>query len=171
MQETLLALGALMIIMLIAVNQQRSTIHIHEQVYIREVSQARDDFAVRLLEGISNEMSFDELTMALTDIPTNVSSLSDLLGPDSGETVDSTFDDIDDFDAYRDTFIHVISADTFFFDVTFSVTYIDDDNTITASKTFAKEISALVTPLQDFGRNGNSLDGVFSKTKVIYEDF
>jgi|GEM_PF-4755290 len=171
MQETLLALGALMIIMLIAVNQQRSTIHIHEQVYAREISQARDDFAVRLLEGISNEMSFDEQTMALTDIPTNVSSLSDLLGPDLGETVDSTFDDIDDFEAYRDTFMHVISADTFFFDVTFSVTYIDDDNTTTTSKTFAKEISALIAPLQDFGLYGEKLTGVFSKTKVIYEDF
>ena len=173
MQETILALGALMIIMLIAVNQQRSTIQFHEQVYVREISQARDDFAIGLLEGITNQKRFDENTIALTEIPTDPSILSDILGTDTSENADSlnTFDDIDDFNAYRDTFLHVISADTFMFDVTFSVNYITEFDSVTVSKTFAKEIIADVSPLNNLGNYASALKGRFSKTKGVFEDF
>ena len=172
MQETILALGALMIIMLIAINQQRSTIHIHEQAYVREISQARDDFAISMLEGLINEKNFDEAAITLTGIPTDPNTMSSVLGPDDlSEVNDSTFDDIDDFHAYRDTFLHVISADTFFFDVTFNVTYLTGTNTVSSVRTFTKEITATVDPLANFGKYGNSLRGQFSKTMVVADSF
>ena len=172
MQETILALGALMIIMLIAVNQQRSAIQFHEQVYVREISQARDDFAISYLEGVINQKRFDEATIPLTEIPTDVTILTSVLGPeDASENADSTFDDIDDFHAYRDTFDHVISADTFRFDVTFSVNYITEFDSVSVARTFVKEIVAEVRPLHNFGLYGDALTGRFSKTKGVQEDF
>ena len=172
MQETILALGALMIIMLIAINQQRSTIRIHEQVYVREISQARDDFATSLLEGIVNQMDFDEETIPLTSIPTNVNDMSLVLGPEGLlETDPSTFDDLDDFHAYRDTFQHIISADTFRFDVSFTVNYLTPTNTISATRTFTKEITAQIDPLNNFDAYGRALRGNFSKTMIVSDSF
>lgn len=172
MQETVLALGALMIIMLIAMNQQRSTIRMHEQVYVREISQARDDFANLLLEGIVNEKNFDEATLTLTSIPTVPDSFSLVLGPESiYEDSFATFDDIDDFHAFRDTFQHIISADTFSFDVSFTVNYITDADSVTSVRTFTKEITAQIDPLHNLGLYANALRGRFSKTKAVFEDF
>ena len=175
MQETILALAALMIIMLIAVNQQRSAIRLHEQVYVREISQARNDLGTSLLEGIVNQKVFDETVITATDIPTDPNTLSAVLGPDDVATEFSaaTFDDIDDFHLFSDTVAHVVSADTFRFQVDYSVTYLTPTNTATSTRTFTKEIAAVIKPIDNFsfGSFQKQLTGRFSKTMVVSDSF
>lgn len=170
MQETILALGALLIITLIAINHQRSTILIQEQVYLREISHARDDLGIKLLQSIVNEEEFDENTKNISSIPTDLSILTPAagFGPDSGEHDMADFDDIDDYHGYRTTVTHVISADTFRFDVDFSVYYLTPQDSISSVQTVTKEIVLNMASVNAFG--DRTVTGQFSITALVTDN-
>ena len=71
MQQTILALGALMIIMMTALNHQRSIIMIQEVSYAREMESAALDLAKLKIEEKLIETEFDAAWMGSTVFPTS----------------------------------------------------------------------------------------------------
>lgn len=162
MQQTILALGALLIIMMTAINHQRSTFLIQEASYVREIESAAEDLAKKRLETLLNTRRFDESTPAsFTSLPSNTNGMTAAgsLGPEGGESgpvnpLDEdfgTFDDVDDVNNFQHTVWHTISADTFRFQVSYQVQYLDATNNPSANATFAKEITAFVVSQDTIG--------------------
>lgn len=172
MQQTLFVLGSLLIIMIITVNQQRSIFMFQRNAYIREIESVAADFAKQQLEAISNSVGFDEARLGTVNFTTTTSDLTSVgsLGPDGAETAGS-FDDLDDFDGHTETIFHIVSQDTFRFQATYSVQYVDPSNpsnTVT-SPTLAKEIVATVISLNPIG--AMTANVTFSKTMIAADYF
>ncbi|MEZ4700816.1 MAG: hypothetical protein R2834_10840 [Rhodothermales bacterium] len=150
MQQTILALGALMITMLVTVNQQHSIFRVQQLGYVRELENAAIDFGTRQLEQIMNSTAFDEVTVGATEMTFSASDFTRLnqLGHDGGENGNNkaTFDDLDDYDGFEEDVTHVMSADTFQFHIAYTVEYLNPNapNTTPASPTFAKQIMATI---------------------------
>ena len=144
MQETIIALGALMIITLIAVNQQRNSIILQEKVYLREMENMVSDLGKKRLEEILNQTAFDESRVGVTSLDTDVSTLTESgsLGPEPGENKVALYDDVDDYHGYQETISHNISADTLSMIVNYSVRYVEPSNpSITSlTPTLSKEL-------------------------------
>ena len=177
MQQSILALGALLIIMMTAINHQRSNFLIQEASYVRELESAAADLAKMRLETILNQVAFDENSVGITTLPGAPTGMSVGLGPEGGETGPGpsdpgvgTFDDVDDFNNYQQLYNHGISADTFRFQIDFTVRYVDPLNpgSTPAGPTFAKEITALVVSRDSIGTRGARV--MFSKTTTIADD-
>ena len=175
MQQTLFVLGSLLIIMVITINQQRSIFMFQRNAYIREIESAAADFAKRRLEQIPNTVTFDEARVGVVNFTTTTSDLTAVasLGPDGVEDPSdpSTFNDLDDFDGYSETIFHVVSQDTFRFQATYSVQYVDPSNpsNTVASPTLAKEIVATVISLNPIG--AMTANVTFSKTMIAADYF
>ena len=174
MQQSILALGALLIVMMTAINHQRSTFLIQEVSYVREVESAAADLAEARLESILNQAVFDENTVGMTTLPSDASGMTATLGNEAGEVGPGPsdesiglFNDIDDFHLYTQTFRHGISSDTFNFQINYSVRYVDPTNPDVAAggPTFAKEITALVVSQDTIGSRIARVN--FSKTATI----
>ncbi|MDZ4698297.1 MAG: hypothetical protein SH809_01215 [Rhodothermales bacterium] len=150
MQQTILAFGALMITMMITVNQQQSIFRVQQLSYVRELENAAIDFGARQLEEIMNTVAFDEATVGATKMTFGAGDFSQIneFGHDSGENGanKATFDDLDDYDGFEETATHVMSADTFMFHVSYAVEYVSPSspNTSPSSATFAKQITATI---------------------------
>ncbi len=150
MQQTILALGALMITMMITVNQQQSIFRVQQLGYIRELENAAMDFGASRLEQIMNTTAFDEVVVGATEMAFEASDFTNLaqLGPDGAEHADqfATFDDLDDYDGFEETVTHVMSADTFRFQVSYVVEYISPSspNVVPGSPTMAKQLTASI---------------------------
>ena len=150
MQQTIFALGALMITMLVAINQQHSILSAQQLGYIRELENAAMDFGTRRLEEIINSTAYDEATVGASDMTFTSGDFTKAgqLGHDGGENVanTATFDDLDDYDGFSETVTHAISADTFLFDITYQVYYVfpSAPGTAAGSPTFTKEIVATI---------------------------
>ncbi|MEZ4700063.1 MAG: hypothetical protein R2834_07015 [Rhodothermales bacterium] len=132
MQQTLLALGALLIITTIAMNQQRSIFMLQRTAHVRELEAAASDYAQRRLSELSS-YAFDEARLGMSTLITDVVDLtsSGSFGVESGETAGdiSTFDDIDDFHGYVDsTVVHTLSNETYRLRASYSVQYVDASN-------------------------------------------
>ena len=177
MQQSILALGALLIIMMTAINHQRSTLLVQEASYIREMENAAADLAEMRIESILNLASFDESTAGgITSLPGNTNSLSNTLGPESGEAGPSdsqntlgTFDDIDDFHGFQQSYWHTLGADSFRFVISYSVQYVNPSTGAAAgAPSFAKELSANVVSLEQIGPR--SAQVTFSKLASISDD-
>ncbi len=162
MQQTILALGALLIIMMTAINHQRSTFLIQQNAFVREIESAAEDVVKKRLETLLNSEAFDESTTGgIVSLPSNTAGLaaSGSLGPDAGETGPTqpldqgfgSFDDVDDVHNYQHVVWHTISADTFRFQITYSVQYLDPSNNPSLVPTFAKEISATAVSQDSVG--------------------
>ena len=154
MQQTILALGALMIITMISVNQQHSYYGVMENAYIREVENAAYDYSVMRMEAIVNSTAFDESVVGSSD-PVDVGSLANpaQLGADIGESDLMDFDDLDDFHTFQEDVQHVLSADTFRFSVDYEVRYVNlsDLDAIQSSPTLAKELTIKVVSQDSIG--------------------
>ena len=97
MHQTMLAMGALLILVTLTLNQQRAAFLVQKNAYLRELESAAADHARMRLHEIT-EMDFDEARVGMTTLNTNTNDLTPSLnlGPDPGETP-ANFDDIDDF--------------------------------------------------------------------------
>ncbi len=170
MQQTLLALGALLIIMTVALFHQRSTFLMQEQVYLREIAHARDDLAFKLLEGIINQKEFDEWAIGRSNLPSDATPLTEsaAFGPDPGEVNELDFDDVDDYHNFQDTVAHVISSDTFRFGVSYTVQYLTPSHTASPVKSFIKELTASLVSLDAIG--GRVVTGRVSKSTIISDN-
>lgn len=139
MQQTILALGALMIIMLTAISHQRSAIMIQEMSYVRELENAALSAAKTRADSIFISTAFDERWVGREHIPDRPDRLtpSNQFGIDSGDTFR---DDLDDYNNLTVSYSHVIAQDTFRFIMNHSVTYIDDDGDPSNQFSFTKQI-------------------------------
>lgn len=171
MQQTLLTLGALMIITMISVSQQRTNYMVVEGIYVREQESAAYDYAAMRLEHITSKLTYDEsMSDGETDPDLSILSAVAAFGPESGESDSDDFDDIDDYHGFTETIKHVLSADTFNFDVSYSVRYVDPSNpeVPTTSPTFAKELTVDVVSRDTIGMRVASYSG--TKIKVASKD-
>ena len=166
MQQTMLALGALLILVTLTLNQQRSVILVQKNAYLREMESAAADFAQKRLHEIT-EKDFDEARVGMTVLNTNTLDLTPAasFGAEAGETTVTTFDDIDDFHAHADTTLHEMNNEDFNIRATYSVQYVNPDGSTSTTPTLAKEFTV----------NAETLDGTgfalarvsFSKVIVI----
>lgn len=129
MQQTLLALGALLIVTTISMNQQRSIFMLQRTAYLRELEAAASDYAQMRLSEVAS-LAFDEERLGMTTLNTDIADLtaSTAFGVESGETAGdpSTFDDIDDFHGYVDsTVTHTLSDETYRLRASYTVQYVD----------------------------------------------
>ncbi len=155
MQQTLLALGALLILVTLSLNQQRSAFLVQRSAYLREMESAAADYARMRLHEIT-EKEFDENRVGMSVLNTGTTDLTPFasFGVDGGEDpLDPlTFNDIDDFHAFTDTTDHVLNNETFVVRSTYSVQYVvPDDGTISGAPTLAKEFTVDVETLDSIG--------------------
>lgn len=163
MQQTILAIGALLIIMTTAMLYQRSSMLTHELAYIRQIEIAAEDAARMRLEGLST-LAYDESTVGATTTPTDLSILTPAasFGPEFTDVIPN---DVDDYHGFTDTLLHVVSQDTFPFIIAYSVQYVDViTKNPTTSPTEAKELTANITSLTPIG--SRQVNGVFSVLTV-----
>ena len=155
MQETIIALGALMIITMTSVNQQRTNFMIMEGAYIQEMETFAADYGNRRLEQILNRSAYDESRVGASEYDSDLVTLSSAgaFGPDAGESNPINFDDIDDYHGYQETIRHGISVDTLGFEVSYSVRYVNPamPTQASASPTLTKELTINVQSQDSIG--------------------
>lgn len=169
MQQTILALGALMIIMITALNHQKSVIMIQEISYIREIETAALDVAKFRIESILNDTVFDETRLGETTLPTDATTLTSTasFGLEPGETVRN---DLDDYHNFTETGVqHTIGDNTYRFDISYSVAYVNSTTgDTTSTQTFAKIIMADVVSNDTVGTR--VARATWSKTTIVSDD-
>ena len=157
MQQTILALAAILAFSVFALNQHRATADVEHTANASELELAATDVARQRLLEIAG-FAFDDadvgrsgLRMDATDLtpPTNFG-----LGGDTGENATSLPDDLDDFHGAVDTVAvnwHGTDVQVL---VTSSVRYVQMDapDQPAASATLAKEITVLAVNLTDVNR-------------------
>ena len=131
MHQTMLAMGALLILVTLTLNQQRAAFLVQKNAYLRELESAAADHARMRLHEIT-EMDFDEARVGMTTLNTNTNDLTPSLnlGPDPGETP-ANFDDIDDFHNLVDTTSRTLNDELFTFRSTYTVRYVEPDGDVT----------------------------------------
>ncbi len=155
MQQTILTLGALMIITMTSVNQQRSNFMIMESTYLREFESAAYDYANKRIESITNSYAYDESVAGDPDAEVDLATLTAAasFGKDAGEADEDSFDDLDDFHDLEEEIRHGLSADSFNSVVTYTIRYVDPSNpsAVSASASMAKEITVNVASADTIG--------------------
>ena len=159
-----------MIITMISINQQRSHFLVIEGTYIREQEHAALDYATMRLEHIANSKVYDEAMADGSAADVNNMTTVASFGPDAGETKVEDYDDIDDFHEYTESVKHALSADTFRFEVSYAVRYVDPSNPSqpTASPTLAKELTVNVVSADTIGNRVAKYSG--SKITIATND-
>ncbi len=167
-QQSILALGALLILITVSLNQQRSTYLVHQSAYLREMESAASDLAKLRIHQITEGFAYDEARVGMSVLDTAVGDLTPpaSLGPDAGEGPVS-FDDIDDFNGHVDTLTHTLSNETYLFEATYTVRYVDPVTADTTSLTraLAKQVIADVVSLDKVGHSAARVS--FKKTVAI----
>lgn len=172
MQQTILGLGALMIITMLSVQQQKASMYTLEGIYVKEIENAAADYAKKRTEEIVNSVAFDESRLGSSDLDVDTGTLTSIisLGPDSGENDQADYDDLDDYHDLEEDIIHILSADTFRFNVTYEVNYINpaSPSSTPLSPTLAKEFSILVVSQDAIG--GRAAQFAMSKTILVSDN-
>ena len=155
MQQTMLALGALLILVTLTLNQQRSAFLLQKNAYLREMETAAADFAKKRLHEISIK-DFDEARTGMTILDPGLTDLTTFanFGADPGENVYDffTLDDIDDFHGHADTTLHLLNGEEFQIVANYDVRYVkpDGDESLTGP-TLAKEVTVDARTLDSVG--------------------
>ena len=154
MQQTMLAVGALLIVITLTLNQQRSIFLVQQNAYLRELESVASDFAKKQLHDVTESVAFDEARLGMAALLTATSDLTNQasFGPDAGEVW--PFDDVDDYHAYVDTTTHVINQESYQLRSSYSVQYVDPVTAVAAApgvKTLAKEVTINVETLDSIG--------------------
>ena len=115
---------------------QNSTNQYLDDNYENEAIITATSIGQSIIEKIQTK-AFDENTL-ISDVQKN-SGLSIILGIDSGEMIESSFDDIDDYHGYRNT-IQMARLDSF--KILINVYYINRANPVlkVLSRTFSKRV-------------------------------
>lgn len=152
MRQSLLAFLAMAIFTLLALTQQRATMHYHGLVYGREYEIAAMNMITEQLTKIQSE-AFDEVDTESTADPSQRTSTDDLTATLGLETDDPEIDDIDDYDGYRDSsFVYMFNGYPYAFDVSIDVCYIDvlnpsgvsDKDRCVSTPTLAKQVTITI---------------------------
>ena len=167
--QTLLAMGALLILSTLSINQQKSIFLLQKGAYIRELESAAADWAKVRLHEIAEAEAFDEARLSMTVLDPGISDLTlpSSLGKDAGEVGVADFDDIDDYDGYVEDFTHTLSNETYALRAIYTVRYIDPltADTSSVSQTLAKQIIANVVSRDSIGHSTARV--TFKKTVTI----
>ena len=167
--QTMLAMGALLILSTLAINQQRSIFFLQQDAYVRELESVAADWAKIRLHEITEGHAFDEkrLSMTVLDPDTDDLTLPTSLGEDLNENGVSDYDDIDDFDGLTEDFVHTLNNETFGLRATYTVRYVDPltADTTSAARTLAKQIIAHVVSTDSIGTATAQV--VFKKTVAL----
>ncbi|MEM6783680.1 MAG: hypothetical protein AAF624_08105 [Bacteroidota bacterium] len=99
MQQTLLAVLAIVVVGLFALGQQQDVASSERAVYEREMQDRAAEKVRELLYEIQ-ALPFDEADIGSPSIRTNTAGLASNLGPGSDEPNRSYYDDVDDFNGY-----------------------------------------------------------------------
>ena len=156
-QQTMLAMGALLILSTLTVNQQKSIFFMQQGAYVREMESAAADYAKKRLHEITSSAGFDEarLTMTIIDTDTTDLTLPLSIGTDGGENPNdaSTFDDVDDFDGFSEDVTHTLSDETYALRATYTVRYLHPVTADTTSNArgLAKQVIADVVTRDSVG--------------------
>lgn len=149
MPQTLLSLGALLVLSTFALGQQRHEASLDQRAQVQEIEMAATDLARSWLAA-ATEPAFDEADVGRPGIRHTTTGLTapDGLGTDEpAENAPGVFDDVDDFHGltradsvrWHDGFLP--------FDVALSVRYVDPTapDAGAGTPTLAKEITVLVS--------------------------
>lgn len=142
MQQTLLALLALLLAMLLTVQHQRRAAREHLMALRAEVGVMATGIAVDRLDEVSM-LAFDENTR----LEATVASAAGLTAPAGfGAGLDTPSDDVDDMHAVMVDTARVMGADTLWFRIHTAVTYADpaDPDAATTTRTKFKRVSVRV---------------------------
>lgn len=148
MQQTLLALGALLILVTLTLNQKRSVFLVQKNAFHRELEAASADFAQKRLHEIVSGLAFDDQRVGITSLNTSTSDLTAIadLGADAGD-----LDDIDDLHNTVDTTLHELNKEAFRIRANYSVRYVLPNGNPAPSPTLAKEITVEAETLDSIG--------------------
>ncbi|MBX2818909.1 MAG: hypothetical protein KTR29_04480 [Rhodothermaceae bacterium] len=167
--QTMLAMGALLILATLSINQQRSIFLLQKGAYVRELESAAADWAKVRLHQIAESEAFDEARTSMTVLDPGTSDLTlpASLGRESGEVDVTDFDDIDDYDGFVEDFTHTLSNETYGLRATYTVRYVDPltADTTSLSQTLAKQIIAHVVSRDSIGHSTAQV--TFKKTVTI----
>lgn len=151
----MLALGALLILVTLTLNQQRSAFLLQKNAYLREMESAAADFAKKRLHEISIK-DFDEARTGMTVLDPGLTDLTTFanFGTDPGENAYSelTLDDIDDFHLHVDTTAHELNNEQFQIRAEYAVRYVQPNGEVsTTGPTLAKEVTVDARTLDTAG--------------------
>lgn len=153
--QTMLAMGALLILSTLSINQQKSIFLLQQGAHVRELESAAADWAKVRLHQIADGEAFDETRLSMTVLDTGTGDLTApaALGADAGESVVGDFDDIDDYDGFVEDVTHTLSNETYALRATYTVRYVDPltADTSSAARTLAKQIIADVVSRDSVG--------------------
>lgn len=153
----MLAMGALLILSTLTLNQQKSIIMMQQGAYVREMESAAADFAKKRLHEITSSAAFDESRLLLSFIDTDTTDLTlpMLMGTDPGENPSdfTTFDDVDDYDGFSEDATHTLSNEDYALRATYTVRYVKQNSTDTTStsRSLAKQLIATVVTRDSVG--------------------
>lgn len=154
MQQTILALLALMIATLFSYNQERSMLHMRETMIDTEMEVMASGVALQVMEYIGRK-AFDDQTTDGERVATaaeltsasgfGVSGKCDVVAPIQTVSPYSDCDDLDDYDHMAlERVPFVLKTDTVYFDVTAEVKYVESDGSESFSPTFDKQVTVYV---------------------------
>lgn len=143
MQQTLLALSAILVFSVYALGRHRTDNDVERRAVGIEVELAATDVARARLAAIER-LAFDEDDVAQTGVRRLAPTSG--LGPDAGEGSPGTYDDVDDWDGAVDTVAVDLGAGSLRFAVAVEVDYVDlaAPDSVVATPTLAKRVRVWV---------------------------
>ncbi len=176
MQQTLLALGALLIVTTISMNQQRSIFMLQRTAYVRELEAAASDYAQMRLSEVASR-AFDEARLTMTTLNTDVSDLTvsasfGVEGPEAAGN-EGDFDDIDDFHGYIDsTITHTLSDETYRLRESFTVEYVDPTSPgTTPAAGFKSLIKVVILTVETQEAIGSGYVRIIERRSIAVSDY
>ena len=155
--QTLLTIGAMMILALVALRFNSAMLTTQSADLSNKVYLTAFSLADNVIEE-AKVKNFDETTI---DFPTtNPATLSSVLGRDGGE-VYPNFNDVDDFSGYKDT-ITAPYFETYFIDCYVHYVNASNPDQISASQTFYKKLTVTVRSPYLMSPDSVSLSYIFT---------
>lgn len=145
MQQTILALAAVLAFSFFALNQHRANASVEHEALGGEIEMAATELARAQLVELTS-LIFDEGDVGTTGFRTNTTGLSTTLGPDAGESMVALYDDVDDFHGRITTVTSNWDGQPLRFRTGVIVRYVQPTNPdqTSATPTLAKEVSVTV---------------------------
>lgn len=153
MQQTLLALAAVLTFSTYALTRHHTDRDVTRQAMGAEAELAAADIARARLAQIER-YAFDEEDVDRTGI--RRAAPSSEIGPDGGEEAPIAYDDVDDWDGHTETVAYALGVDSLHFDLAVSVRYVvpTSPSTPSATPTLAKEVTVRVDEVVTGARAG-----------------
>ncbi len=153
MQQTILALAAILAFSTYALTRHRADQEVELHAMGAEAELAAADIARTRMAQLER-YAFDEDDVDRTGV--RQSAPTSGIGPDLGEVAPIAFDDVDDWDDYTETVPYALGVDSLHFTIAVHVQYVvpNAPSTSSATPTLAKEVVVRVDELGVNARSG-----------------